>query len=182
MQRINSCFQEYYIAHRKDVYLTAYSILHNRTTAEDITEESFIELYTNMLCADNIRNVKAWLLIVAKRKSINYINSKSWSIAHLEDEHCGKSYENRIIDRVFVSEILNDLYSHNRFWYEVIEMHYVLGMSVREIASKLDCTEMSVINGLRRARIYLRKEYEFVEATTVIVVVWIFLYNLYHIR
>ena len=180
MEGINLHFQDYYSLYRKDVYLTAYSILHSQAAAEDITEEAFLELYTNMLHVDNIRNVKAWLLIVSKRKAINYAKSRNWNFSQLEEECCGKSFENQIVDRIFIGNILNDLYTHNKFWYEVVEMHYLLGMTVREIALTLNCTEMSVLNGLRRARLYLKKEYEYIEVTMVIVVVWLYLYNIYY--
>lgn len=179
LDKINGVFEQYYMDYKQDIYRIALWMLKDRTAAEDIVEDAFVKLYTHMLNTENMSHVRPWLILVVKRDSLNYIKASNNKTLPLNSEiHTSRQQIN--FDRIFINDMLENLYQHNTRWYQVIEMHYFLGMSISEISSEFKCSEYSVKNSLHKARKYLQKEYEFAETTTVIVIAWLHIYNIYY--
>lgn len=177
MDTINRDFEQYYINYKNDIYRVALWLLKDHNTAEDIVEDVFVKLYIHMLNAKNIANVRPWLILVVKRDALNYIKSADNNNLSLDsDIHAARQEIN--FNRLFVNDMLENLYRHNPRWYQVTEMHYFLGMSVGEIARELKCSEYSIKNSLHRARKYLQREY--VEISTIIILILLFYRRLFY--
>lgn len=153
---LNKLFENYYFSYRNLVFSIAYDVLHDKYDAEDVVSDVFTKLYVHMLNCSEIRNVKPWLCTVARNQAYDYLNDKQ----HGSELSFDSVYSDNIDNHVFASEILNKLLKHNKQWFDVIGMHYVLGMSVKEIASELNCTSHSVRGNIHRAKKYLLNEYK----------------------
>lgn len=167
MNCINKEFESYYIRYRHEIYRIALWITNNHCSAEDIVEETYIALYTHMLHAEKLDNVYPWLIVVAKRKSINLVKATKKFAPYNTDIE--RAQEIDIANQIFISDMLDCLYQRNKRWYQVIEMHYILGMTTAEVAAELKCTDVSVRNSLYRARKYLRGEYGNIPAVALLI-------------
>lgn len=70
-------FNRIYIKYGRFIFLIALSIVKNEQDAEDVTQNTFIELFKQLAADKSINNVKSWLGKVAKNKSIDHIRKKS---------------------------------------------------------------------------------------------------------
>lgn len=157
---MDSEFQKYYVEYQTLVFYTALGILKNQEAAEDIMNDVFATLYEYMSSGrPPVRKIRGWLIVTAKRRAYNYIRDNkrlvpiSWDLA-AEDSR------GHAENRVFASDILNDLYRHNKKWFDVMDKHYMLEMSTKEIAEEYRCSEQAIRNILHRALVYLRKKYK----------------------
>ena len=55
-------------------YTMAYYYTHNRETALDISQETFVRIYKNLGKLDPNRPFKAWLFTIVKNLSLNYLS------------------------------------------------------------------------------------------------------------
>lgn len=156
VMKLNNLFEKYYCSYRSLVFSIAYDILHDKDDAEDVVSDVFTKLYAHMLNCIEIRNVKPWLCVVTRNQAYDYLTDKQHYSELSFDTICPDTVE----IRVFASEILKKLLKHNKQWFDVIGMHYVLGMSVKEIALELNCTSHSVRGIIYRAKKYILNEYK----------------------
>lgn len=157
---MNKYFEELYNQNKDNVFRITYSLLRNVADAEDATIEVFCKLYVYLKTNREIRNVPAWLRKVARTTSIDMIRKKHHELFGLQEnlfEQNDHSFAGT--DRVFVSNMLDDLYQKNPKWLEYIEMRYLLEMSYDEIAAATGSTVPAVKNSIGRAKRYLAGKY-----------------------
>jgi RNA polymerase sigma-70 factor (ECF subfamily) len=74
-------FKELVDNYQSLVLNTCNSFLHNRHTAEDLTQEVFIEAYLSVNKFNKKSKISTWLYRIAVNKSLNYIrDNKKWDI------------------------------------------------------------------------------------------------------
>ncbi|MEK4877339.1 MULTISPECIES: RNA polymerase sigma factor [Paenibacillus] len=160
-------------AYRNDIGLTlklygnsilrvAYSYMHNMSDAEDIVQDTLLQLMRANPSFENPEHEKAWLLRVAINLSKNKLNSawfrknseltENYPVAELTE------------DLSFVWDAVKILPEKYRI---VIHLYYQEEYSTAEIASLLDKKEATVRSLLHRARgtlkINLKGAYDFDE-------------------
>lgn len=159
MEQLNSDFHKYYYENWQYTYSTALKILKCKEAAEDVTNDVFTSLYEYMLNRHPpIRKIRPFLSISVKRRAYNYIRDNKRFVSidpGLSDDSSMGILENRL----FTSDMLEDLFRHNEKWFDLIEKYYLLEMSTKEIAEEYKCSEQAIRNALQRARDYLRKKY-----------------------
>ncbi|WWR19721.1 sigma factor [Lachnospiraceae bacterium JLR.KK009] len=76
-------FTEIYLKYRKEMFYTAYNILHNPSDAEDIVHETFLSLIDHVDKIKNSEPHKAWYYIntAVKRKCYTFYRRQ-----HLREE------------------------------------------------------------------------------------------------
>lgn len=156
---MNKYFEKIYTENKDMVYHIAYNTVKNRVDAEDVTIEVFCKLYTALKAQNNIHNISRWLSIVSKTTAIDIIRKNS--IKHYEQiETYQHDFSDSIINKVFASKLLNDLYCKNPKWLEYISMRYLLEMSYAEIAAATNQTEAAVKNAVSRAKKYIVQKFK----------------------
>ena len=68
-----SAFSPIYEATYKNVYFMCYSVVKDKSSAEDLTQDTYIRMYEKILSYENGTNFNAWLTQIAKNLSLNYI-------------------------------------------------------------------------------------------------------------
>ena len=149
------------------VYGQIMYVLRDHAAVEDIIQESFIKVITNKPVFDNENKLKAWLRVVSKNTTMNYLRKN-------------KKYRNQIdVDRVFISEeemvpsstnvehqveskmmeesIANYLDQLKPEYRLLIEYRWKHGLTYKEIAELLDTREDIVKQRLFRARESVKK-------------------------
>ena len=156
MERFNTYYDDYYSL----VYSIAYSITRNKEMSEDILQDVYVKLYIHLKYAKDIHMVKEWLCRTTKNQALDYL--KKWSRYRFygdTEQIIARDMIADIHNKFFTKNILSDLEQHNKSWYMIVEMHYILGMKISEIANELNCTEDSVKSTLKRAMKYLSNKH-----------------------
>ena len=153
---------------RKNLILRyAYSKTQDLEAAEEICQDVFLHYYEKI---EQIQEdlVKAWLLLCAKRKCIDYWrkrqNRQESSVGETAVlEVISENNLERVVDHViqenFAWKILGELRQKNETWYQVIEAVCICGMEQEEAAASLGISVQVLRARLFRARKFIRQEY-----------------------
>ncbi|MDD4000318.1 MAG: sigma-70 family RNA polymerase sigma factor [Bacilli bacterium] len=140
----------------------AYSYLHNMSDAEDILQDTLIQLLKTKPVFKNESHKLNWLLHVAANLSKNKIKANAHQKASDIDELAETLSAEQKEDLSFVWEAIKTLPEKYR---EVIHLFYYEGYSIAKIAKILSRNEITVRSDLRRGRLalkeMLKEEYDF---------------------
>lgn len=137
----------------------AYSYLHNQSDAEEVLQDTLLQVVRTKPEFQNAAHAKAWVLRVAANLSKNRIAYNKVRYAdELEEELVAEEQENLS----YVWEAVKQLPQPYR---EVIHLFYYEGYSTRQIAEILERKESSIRSDLRRGRqrlkLVLKEAYDF---------------------
>ena len=157
--------------YQKQVHTLAWRKVRDFHIAEDITQETFLQVYQKLETLEDPTRFPRWLYVIADRLCIAWLRRNRRHTEPLEDtdiseieteaysryvatEHAKTFADAR---RDLVEELLAKLKEGNR---TVITLHYLEGMTYAEISNFLGVSENTIKSRLRRARQQLKK-YEF---------------------
>lgn len=149
------------------VYGQIMYVLRDHAAVEDIIQESFIKVITNKPVFDNENKLKAWLRVVSKNTTMNYLRkNKKYrnqvdvdgvSISEEEFTVSSTSVEHQVESRMMEESITNYLEQLKPEYRLLIEFRWKQGLSYKEIADLLDTREDIVKQRLFRARESVKK-------------------------
>ena len=157
--------------YQKQVHTLAWRKVRDFHIAEDITQETFLQVYQKLETLEDPTRFPRWLYVIADRLCIAWLRRNQRHTEPLEEtdvseveteaysryvaaEHAKTFAEAR---RDLVEELLAKLKEGNR---TVITLHYLEGMTYAEISNFLGVSKNTIKSRLRRARQQLR-QYEF---------------------
>lgn len=164
-------FDDIYKANSNLVFRTAMHFSKNYHTAEEITQNTFVQLFLNPDVMKRT-NVKSWLLTVTKHQALNIRTKREretleedmalirdvWEWA--EDPGDIILTKERKEDLAeFCDTILQKLYDENTRWYEAIVSVYCLEMPQKEVAAEMNMSVDSLQSMLYRARNWIKKNF-----------------------
>jgi len=129
-----SVMEKIFIGMKDKIFSLAMMYVGNRQAAEDILQETIIEIYN---CAKNYKrfeNPKAWILTIARNKAISFF--RSCSKETILDDECSlpENLENDINSKLSVMSMLSTLSLQER---EIIVLHVISGLRHKDIAKLL---------------------------------------------
>ena len=145
LQRDVGAFEELYDRHSRIVYGLVLRILQQATTAEEVVQDVFLQLWRNASHYDSSRGpFLPWLLTLARNRALDHLRLKSERQRRLEDQAeelppaiALPDYEGGLDQKrraTRVRELMSALQPQQR---RAIELAYFEGMSHSEIAEKL---------------------------------------------
>jgi len=166
-----AAFEHLVRKYQKQVHTLAWRKIGDFHIAEDITQETFLQVYQKLETLEDPTRFPRWLYVIADRLCIAWLRKNQRHTEPLEDtdlstigteaysqyiatEHARTFAEAR---RDLVEELLAKLKGNNR---TTITLHYLEGMTYAEISNVLGVSENTVKSRLRRARQHLR-QYKF---------------------
>ena len=146
---------EYYIRNfRKSVYNAALCYVRNPSDAEDITQDTFLKLYTYDKSFNDDEHVKAWLLRCAVNKCKNHLRSHWYRFSSPLESADELTYNDRSGYDDEMLKIMKKLSRNNRI---ALYMYYYEGYTIDEIGRILDVSPDTVSSRLHRGRQQLKK-------------------------
>ncbi len=131
----NLAFAQFYEKTIKGVYVFAYSYLKEKTQAEDISQETYLQVKLKAHTYRAGSNARAWLLQIVKNLCIDEIRKKSRIEKNVADE---KEYQNASYspfdEGSAVEYMLNVLTEEEK---QIVIMHVFWGYKHKEIAKEL---------------------------------------------
>ena len=159
-------YQEFY----KMVYPQILYIVKDHGAAEDIIQETFLQVVKKFPQFENIAQIRGWIRVVVRNAALNYIrrHQKKHSQVVMEDvfiqegldlatdaETVETEVELKAISEA-VSRYLLDLKPDYRI---LVELRWKRGLSYKEMAEMLDIDEEMVKTKLHRARDAIKKRF-----------------------
>ncbi|KIR02481.1 RNA polymerase sigma-70 factor, ECF subfamily [Lachnospiraceae bacterium TWA4] len=148
-------FESKYTKYHELIYRTAYQYLLDIDTAEDITQEVFVKLFTNTKKFNDDEHEKAWILRVTYNLCKNILKSKNYTTLQLDDDLIigNNSFENQTTERLDLDNSLKILTNDQRV---CVYLHYYLSYTTKEISELLNLNENTIKSHLKRSRRILR--------------------------
>ena len=162
------------LRYQRDIYELAFHYLRNSADAEDLSQETFIEAYSNLHNLQEPAKFARWLRSIAKHLSISWLRRRHKIVSYEEVMYEGM-YEVQITEAFSMSRhaltpdellerkelrqnimaAIESLPEKNRL---AISLHYLDGMSYKEIANLLKVSITTIEGRLYRARKKLKEE------------------------
>ena len=133
----NTAFEEFYTKYNKLIYKIAFSILKNKSDAEDVMQLVFEKIYS--MDKENLptKNETSWIYSVTKNETLNYFKSNRNNI-NLDDiyEIEDNNHEiSKIIDQENYNRLISKLNDNEK---EIISLKIISNFSFEEIGKILN--------------------------------------------
>lgn len=162
----HQAFTELYSLHKDRVYKLCMRMVRDIPLAEDLTQESFLQLYRKIATFKGNSAFTTWLhrltvnvVLMHLRKKVLYVTSLEYAMIEVSHEHFARSFGTidlnlaGSIDRLALENALSTLPPGYRTIYL---LHEVEGLGHHEIASRLKCSIGNSKSQLHKARRRLR--------------------------
>lgn len=133
----NTAFEEFYTKYNKLIYKIAFSILKNKSDAEDVMQLVFEKIYS--MDKENLptKNETSWIYSVTKNETLNYFKSNRNNINlddiyEIEDDNQEIS---KIIDQENYNRLISKLNDNEK---EIISLKIISNFSFEEIGKILN--------------------------------------------
>ena len=147
-----------YLRHKGAVFGFALSMLHDRDAAEDVMQETFLQLWNAAPSyVPRGQSPLTWILGITKNMALKSLRTDRRVVGALEDvsepadplDHF-LAVENRIVTRAVISQLAEDE-------RQIVVLHAVAGLKHREIAELMEKPLSTVLNKYRRSLKKLEK-------------------------
>lgn len=162
IQGDSAAFLELFKEHKDLVYYYSYSYLKSEMEAEDVTAETFAELWSERAALNDPRHVKGFLLTVAKHRSIDILRRRKRTRAVYEEVGKTAQLEQSSTDHYMVqAEIVAEIDKEiNKLPSERMRKVFLLRVyeqkSVQEVVDILGIGHKEVYNDFHIARQLLK--------------------------
>ena len=143
------------------VHALAYRKIGDFHTAEEITQDTFLQAYQKLSTLKDWRHFPGWLYTIASRFCLMWHRKNRLAMQSIDaverghvDALAQAKYSNEQT-RQTVHEALEELPESQR---TVLTLHYLGGMTCREIARFMGTSRGAILDRLYRARLQLKKE------------------------
>ncbi|MFC4597516.1 RNA polymerase sigma factor [Cohnella hongkongensis] len=173
---LGSNFQQLNVTLQEEIYREFYHFLYqpimyminDHPATEDIIQEAFMTALAKSPAAESEEHIKAWIKVVAKNLTINYIRKrkKTKNDISLELTWDGGPYshatavsvEQEVEAKSLEEQISRHLMGMKPEQRTLIELKWKKGLTYKEIASEIQESEGAVKHKLHRARSYLKRK------------------------
>lgn len=159
-------FEEIYLNYRKQMFVVAHSILGNDSDAEDIVHDIFLKIAKKHMGKisriENNIDLRNYLLKATKNTALDHIRKRRQECLSIEfEDDRGISVSDDIGNDNFVEQICNSseyemivsaIASLKDIYRDVLYYHFVLELSIPEVAKLLDCKVSTVKQRLVRGK------------------------------
>ncbi len=154
---IQSIFRDVMLTHGQDVWNYAYVLTKNATTAEDITQDVFLQAYRNLPSFRGEATLKTWLLRITHNISFNYRNTAFFRKVSLiglifQTQTTTPSTEDLVLEQEFSNDVWRAVMHLPAKYREVLVLEGKYELSLAEIADLLNLSNGAVRSRLFRAR------------------------------
>ena len=151
-------FETKYYEYKDTIYSIAFNYVHNKSDAEDITQDVFMKYLSSNEEFKEDENEKFWLIRVAINTSISLVKSKWRTKVSFDNEYIAQLKDDNIVDNdvIHMRTIISSLKDKYK---EIIILYYYENYSISDIAQILKISIPACKKRLERARELIRREY-----------------------
>ncbi|CAH1216354.1 ECF RNA polymerase sigma factor SigM [Paenibacillus plantiphilus] len=142
--------------HGQEVWNFAYFLTKNRSMADDITQDVFLQVYRHVTSFRGEASIKTWLLKITRNISHNYRNTAFIRKVLLVDVAVSKEYsrsaEQAFLEKETANHVWRQVFNLPVKFREVLVLHAKYELSMSDIAHILKIPEGTVKSRLFGAR------------------------------
>jgi len=156
----SDAFGELVTRYQTSVFNVCYRMLHEHSTAEDLTQETFMRTYDRLHTFDLEREFGPWIRRVAANLCLNHLESQKVTSPLDEERDADESArpEKQVEVKERSAQIHNALASLPPHYRAVVELRHYQELSYDEIAAELNIPLSDVKSHLFRARKILAEQ------------------------
>jgi len=155
-----SAMSELITTHKQLIYTITNRMVHNRDTAMDLTQDTFIKAFLNIKKVKSGRHFRAWLCRIARNVTYDHFrkvkHQKSVPLEEVED-YMGVDTTEQKHRSMIIQDALDRLTEKDRM---LLTLAYYEGFTHDEISEALDIPTRNIKVQIHRARLRLRRELE----------------------
>jgi RNA polymerase sigma factor (sigma-70 family) len=150
--------EELYSLLRGSIYAFSLSILKDKSTAEDVLQETFIKLWDARENHKPDKNGRAWVFTIARNLCLDKLRAqgKTLPLSSEQDDDCVPMY----IELNSNIELRDALSTLNESTCRIVLLHLTAGFKFREIATLLSIEQSSAewqyYSGIKKLSAYFR--------------------------
>ncbi|UUZ87181.1 RNA polymerase sigma factor SigW [Paenibacillus sp. P26] len=166
-------FEELVELYKDKIYHLAYRMLHNGHEAEEIVQETFLRVYTNLERYDESQKFSTWIYRIGTNLCIDRLRKRKPSYSLDAEMNDGEgtdwysmlpSQEETPDERLVLSEtqtqIRESIDTPPEKYKAVVILRYLQDLSLQEISDVLSMPVTTIKTRLHRGRDFLRKKLE----------------------
>ena len=165
LRRDVSAFEQLYERHSRIVYSLVLRILRQGTTAEEVVQDVFLQLWRNSARYDLSRPFVPWLLTLARNRALDHLRLKSERQRRREEQteefpqiaSAAPEYEKALDEKRRAERVRSLIGSLPSAQKKAIELAYFEGLSHSEIAAALNEPLGTVKSWIRSALMRLKE-------------------------
>ncbi len=137
-----------------ELYFFILKKVKDKDAANDIVQNTFVKIHTNISNLKNEEKAKAWTFQIARNEVFNHFNKESVYVEKLgtNPEIPSEKFEHICCFDKFIND-LPEIYN------QVIELIYIKGKKQKEVAEILDISLENVKARIKRAKDILKKKF-----------------------
>ncbi|MDC8831585.1 sigma-70 family RNA polymerase sigma factor [Alteromonas gilva] len=137
-----------------DIYRYAYWLTNDKSTAEDIVQETFLRAWRALDSLQDEKAAKSWLITILRRENARRFERKQFDLVDLDDVSVsGDDDQDSAAEVRQVRKAMSKLAPDYR---EPLMLQIIFGFSGDEIAHQLELNKNTVMTRLFRARAQLK--------------------------
>ncbi|CAG7652778.1 ECF RNA polymerase sigma factor SigW [Paenibacillus solanacearum] len=168
-----AAFAELVELYRDKIFHLAYRMLHNRHEAEEIAQETFLRVYTNLDRYDENQKFSTWIYRIGTNLCIDRLRKRKATFsldAELNEGEGGDWYntlaspeespDNQVVLSETQQQIRESIETLPEKYKAVVILRYLQDLSLQEISDVLSMPVTTIKTRLHRGRDFLRKKLE----------------------
>jgi len=151
-------FEEIYNEYRQALFLSAYSILHNREDAEDVVEDTFLAVADNFteISQKSRQKMKSYIVIINRNKAINKYNENKRRAQNNDYDDLEEQVTPEQLDLFEFEDLHSAIKKLPDKYKDIIYLYDLMDVSVETIADLLHITQDAVYKRVSRARTLIK--------------------------
>ena len=159
-------FEKIYIEYREQMFFMARSVLGNDSYAEDIVHDVFMKIarkhMTKIGSIENENDLRNYLLTATKYSTLNHLHKHRRELISMDAEIeanirgtvvlSDDAFVEKICNSIEYERILSAIVSMKDIYKEAMYYHFVMDLSVPEVANMLGCKVSTVKQRLVRGK------------------------------
>jgi RNA polymerase sigma-70 factor (ECF subfamily) len=163
----HEAFSELYSQYKRRIFALCMRMVRDFALAEDLTQETFLQLYRKIASFRSESAFTTWLHRLAVNTVLMHLRRRTLAVISLDhlmedvpEKHVGRSFGTRdlaqagVTDRLDIDRVIDSMAPGYR---SVFLLHDIHGFDHKEIAGMLKCSRGNTKSQLHKARRILRK-------------------------
>ncbi|MBN2620135.1 RNA polymerase sigma factor [candidate division WOR-3 bacterium] len=154
-----SAMSELIATHKQLIFTITNRMVHNRDTAMDLTQDTFIKAFLNIKRVKSGKHFRPWLCRIARNVTYDYFRKEKLAhqVTSIEDiqDYVGTTPLEQTRRSMIIQDALDCLAPKDRM---LLTLAYYEGFTHHEISEVMDIPAHNVKVQIHRARLRLRKE------------------------
>lgn len=146
--------------HSSYIYKVALFLTKSKELADDITQETFIQVFRKYYTYNSSRPIQPWMYKVTLNVTRNMLRKQKWLkfIGKLPEKSCLNLVETSILKTEEENELWREINNLNLKSREILILHFYSGMKLKEISESLGIPLGTCKSRLNTALRTLRKK------------------------